>query len=329
LPDADICFVATSKSGLGHLRRVVTIAQALNALAPQRRLHLVSNALPLGIPENELSVFAGIRIADRAVMAGAAAKTGAGILVLDTITVPGVEGLGLPLVLVLRETPEGQLHRFDLAGGRAWDLVVIANPAGHWMPANAMLRARQWAAVGWIYRSSGARQGGHAARPAVLVATGGGGTLQTAGALYAAIDAVFCRARQHAPPFEVVQAIGPRATGFGQLAQADRIIDPGTALNVLFRDADLVISTAGYNSVLELAVTDTPTLLVPIPRSIDDQAGRARKWGPVLGAWHDEAAPLAAADWLVQQIAQPARRTPVDLGPSGEDRAAEAILRLG
>ncbi|MFM7333573.1 MAG: glycosyltransferase, partial [Tabrizicola sp.] len=100
-------------------------------------------------------------------------------------------------------------------------------------------------------------------------------------------------------------------------------------LNDLFRDADIVISTAGYNSVLELATTDTPTLLVPIPRSIDDQVTRARSWAGALGMWLDPASPEAATTWLRQEITARRRRPPANLGPSGEDIAAHAILGLG
>jgi predicted glycosyltransferase len=165
--------------------------------------------------------------------------------------------------------------------------------------------------------------------PRVLVATGGGGTTETAQRLYQTIDAVIAAVRQKGAPFEVVQAIGPRARHFGRLAQADRTLDPGGALNELFCDADVVISTAGYNSVLELATTDTPTLLVPIPRSIDDQERRARAWAKHLGMWLDPTSPGASAAWLGQAVVAPRRRPPVDLGPSGEDRAARAILELG
>ena len=326
---ADICFLATSKSGLGHLRRATTIARSLKARVAGRRLHLISNAWPEGIPEVELRSFDSIQVLERADMALGAARTGAGALVLDTITVAGVEDLGLPLALVLRETPDDQLHRFQLAAARPWDLVIIANPRSHWMPQSRAMQAKVITPVGWIYRPTGPRQGSITATATLLVATGGGGTAQTAATLYAAIDAVLSVVRPQAPPFKVVQAIGPRAMGFGRLVYADHIIDPGAALNDVFRDADLVVSTAGYNSVLELATTDTPTLLVPIPRSIDDQSARARLWGPLLGAWHDENAASVTADWLCRHIANPTRRAPVDLGPSGEDLAAEAILRLG
>jgi predicted glycosyltransferase len=330
LSGADLCFLATSKSGLGHLRRMATIARRVQDVAPGRRVHLISNARPDGLGEADVRAFATVQVLERDHMAEGVSRTGAGVVVLDTITVPQVEDLGLPLALVLREAPDAALRRFRLAGDRPWDLVVVANPQAHWMPDTAALATCSVAPVGWIYRPTGPRQQAPAPLPQVLVATGGGGTAETTPALYAQIDALLARARQGSVrPFEVVQAIGPRAQGYGRLAQADRVVAPGAQLNELFREADIVISTAGYNSVLELATTDTPCLLVPIPRSIDDQEARARHWAGPLGAWHDAGAPGLSADWLLQEIATRRRRPPVDLGPSGEDGAAQAILGLG
>lgn len=329
MSDADICFLATSKSGLGHLRRSATIALRLRSLAPERKLHLISNARPEGVKDDEVRAFDTVQVLERDRMAQAVARTGAGVLVLDTITVPGIEKLGLPLALVLRETPDHELYRFRLAEGKPWDLVVVANPQDHWMPKSTALAAVSVVPAGWIYRPTGRRKGACGAVPTVLVATGGGGTAETARSLYAEIDAVLSLARHRGPTFDVVQAIGPRAQTFGQLAQADLKVDPGAALNDLFREADIVISTAGYNSVLELATTDTPTLLVPIPRSIDDQTTRARSWAQKLGMWLDPASPEGAARWLTEETIARRRRPPVDLGPSGEDRAARAILELG
>jgi predicted glycosyltransferase len=328
LSPSDICFLATSKSGLGHLRRSATIAIRLRALAPERKLHLISNARPEGVQDDEIRAFDTVQVLERDRMAEGVVKTGAGVLVLDTITVPGIERLGLPLALVLRETPDDQLYRFRLAEGKPWDLVVIANPKDHWMPQSANLAARSVVSAGWIYRPAGRRKGAGGAMPTVLVATGGGGTAETARTLYAEIDAILALARHRGAAMEVVQAIGPRAQSFGRLSGADRTVDPGAALNELFREADIVISTAGYNSVLELATTDTPTLLVPIPRSIDDQTTRARSWARTLGMWLDPASPEGADVWLTQEIIARRRRPPVDLGPSGEDVAARAILNL-
>lgn len=327
---ADICFLATSKSGLGHLRRTASIARRMLEIAPDRRFHLISNARPLGLSSADMDAFDTVQVADRDRMADHLFPGERKVLVLDTVTVPGIERLGMKMTLVLREAPEEQLHRFRLALGQPWDLVIIANPHDHWMPAEGTVTARKITPVGWIYRSAGLRQLTTSELPRVLVATGGGGTAETAREIYASIDAVLAQVRRlSALPFEVVQAIGPRARTFGHLAVADRIVDPGAGLHALFRDADIVISTAGYNSVLELATTDTPTLLVPIARSIDDQAARARLWADRLGFWHDRTAPGLSADWLAQEIARRRRRPPIDLGPSGEDQAANAILSLG
>ncbi|MFZ3584441.1 glycosyltransferase [Loktanella sp. DJP18] len=329
MPNSDICFLATSKSGLGHLRRSATIARRLRTLDPARKLHLISNAPPQGLTGADLDAFASIQVADRAAMSAAVAATGAAVMVVDTMTVPDLELLGHPMALVLRETPNAQLPRFALTEGRPWDLIVVANPVDHWMPDPTLLNAQSRVASGWIYRSTGQRRGIGGPVPRVLVATGGGGPAATARTVYAQIDVLLARLRRAVPAFDVTQAIGARARGFGQLAEADDIVDPGAVLNDLFREADIVISTAGYNSVLELAMTDTPTLLVPIPRSIDDQTARARTWAQKLGMWLDAAAPARAADWLAQEITLRRRRPPVDLGPSGEDKAARAILALG
>jgi predicted glycosyltransferase len=329
LAGAEICFLATSKSGLGHLRRTVTIAHAVRSIAPDRILRLISNAPPDGLEPNDIAVFASIQVAERSKMAEALPRNGEITLVLDTITVPGIETVAAALALVLREAPDEQLHRFRLNGGRLWDDVIVANPHDHWMPDAGAINARAITPVGWIYRLTGARRGPVSKVPTVLVATGGGGTVETARAVYSEIDDLLGRVRRlTAVPFQVVQAIGPRAQSFGVLNEVDCVVDPGGRLNDLFREADIVISTAGYNSVLELATTDTPTLLVPIPRSIDDQAARAKAWASQLGAWLDAAAPGQAADWLSRQIAERCRRPAVDLGPSGEYLAAAAILSL-
>ena len=98
-------------------------------------------------------------------------------------------------------------------------------------------------------------------------------------------------------------------------------------MNRHFGAADVVISTAGYNSVLELASLDVPTLLVPIPRSIDDQVARVHLWAPRVGAGHLVGIEESGA-WLAHAITARRRRDPCDLGPSGEDEAARLILEF-
>lgn len=209
-----------------------------------------------------------------------------------------------------------------------WDSVIVANPANHWLPDMPKDAARQITPVGWIYRLAAKDHAAARRRAQLLIATGGDGTVDTAQALYHQIGAVLEAIHaKGAPGFYIVQAVGPRAADFGTIKGVTAAIDPGGALNTLFQRADAVISTAEYNSVLELATTDRPTLLVPIPRSIDDQEARARHWARDLGMHLTN--PQQAADWLVDVLARRARRTTVDLGQSGEKAAARVILGLG
>ena len=322
-----IVFFATSKSGLGHLRRSATIARALRRAAPARNLRLVTNAAPQGLDPEDLSVFDQITVADRAAMP-AAAGVDPFTAVLDTMNLPELEERAASRILVLRETPDTQLLRFQPAH-RPWTRVLIANPADHWLPDLPDSSSQDIVSVGWIYRVAEAATQTARSRPLLLVATGGGGTAQTAAEIYSQIGNLIARLRKLCPtPFDAVQAIGPRARDFGQAPGIDHIIDPGGGLNRLFHDADAVISTAGYNSVLELATTSTPTHLIAIPRSIDDQDARIRLWSGRLGLPQGSENPSENGDWLAQALYYRLRRAPVALGPSGEDRAAEAILAV-
>jgi len=324
----DITFVLTSRSGLGHLRRATTIASALRLAAPSVTIELLTNAEPSGIPAQELSNFSRVRLAERADMASALTEVPSRVAVLDTIVVPGIGACPQRKVLILRETPADRLSRFDLPPGQHWDCVLLPNPVQHWRPELAVSSMPEVQSVGWIYRPTGVRSG-QDTPTGLLVATGGGGNESTRGPVYRTIDSVLRQVRQHAnQSISVYQAIGARAAGAQILNEADHVIDPGGDLNIHFRTADAVISTAGYNSILELASTDTPAMLLGIPRSIDDQVERARLWGPALGFFLQDNDIDRAAQWLHRVLSTRARRTPVALGPSGEHLAASAILRL-
>ncbi len=319
-----ITFFATGKSGIGHLRRVTTIALALRPAHRALDLTLVTNAAPAGIACADLAVFDRILLRPRAEMIEA--LTGPpGLIICDTVEVPGIGRANGRRVLILRETPKERLARFRIQGG-VWDRVLVPNPRSHWMPDDPAL-SDSVEATGWIVRPTGPRGGTD--RPAgIILATGGGGTDATRSLLYPTLDRLIADTRGRVgTPFVIHQAIGPRASG-ARLAEADDVFDPGGDLNLSFRAADLVITTAGYNSVLELATTDTPALLLPIPRSLDDQAARVRHWGPQLGHGYDPKYHEAAVDWLARQIARPTRRQPVDLGKDGADRAARLIMDL-
>jgi len=320
-----IAFVGTARSGLGHLRRISTIAQHLRPRAAQARLTLITNAPPAGLSEADRAPFGAIEICPRAGMAERLAGSSVDLAVLDTLRLPGIGAYSGPCVLILRETPDALLDGFRRDDGRPWTRVLLPNPDTHWHPDPGAGFADAIDAVGWILRPTGPRAA-QAPSQGIVLATGGGGTPETRAALYPLLDEVVARARVRAArPFRLRQALGPRADA-ASLAQADETFDPGPHLNELFRDADLVISTAGYNSVLELATTDTPALLAAIPRSLDDQAARVRAWGPRLGHGLDPAGIETAAAWLADRIDRPRRRPPLDPGPDGAARAADLIL---
>lgn len=317
---APVWFCATGRTGLGHLRRVSTIAQALSRRRGRPADALLTNATLAGVVADR-AVFGAVERRDRDTMASSLPR--GAVAVVDTAVVPGIESHDGPLVLVLRETPGDRVGRFRLPGGRPWDLVIVPNPRDHWMPDDGL--GPRVEPTGWIYRKA-PRGTTSTGKAEVLIATGGGGGEEIAATLRETIDPILAAARRRGT-FTAVQAVGPLTPEAGLLECADRMVDPGGDLHSRFARADAVISTAGYNSVLELAALDVPALLVPIPRSIDDQAARARLWGPRLGNCHEGDA-AASASWLADTLAVRRRREPWPLGPSGEDQAADLIMEL-
>ncbi len=88
----------------------------------------------------------------------------------------------------------------------------------------------------------------------------------------------------------------------------DEILKPGPELHNLFSKVDLVISAAGYNTVLELACTDVPVLLVPVPRYTDDQEKRARLWGKGLGMCYFPDQKEISVQWMTEVLEKRSRR---------------------
>lgn len=322
-----IAFLGTSRSGLGHLRRIANIAWHMARAVPDLRLTLISNDQPAGLSPCDLAPFSQIMVCDRSDMSSLLAKSAVSLAVCDTLKLPGIAAYGGQAALVLRETPQANLEGFRREDRRPWDCVIVPNAAAHWMPAVDAGFARRIEAAGWILRPTGMREPTERSAGIVL-ASGGGGTPETRAMLYPMLERVIARAKGLcAKGFHLRQALGPRAGG-EVLCSVDEVFDPAGTLNAVFRAADLVISTAGYHSVLELASTDTPALLVPIPRSLDDQTARVRLWGPQIGYGLLPNSEDHAATWLADQINRPRRRAPVDLGPDGGRRAAEILLDM-
>ena len=333
---AAITFCATSKSGLGHLRRLTNIGGALRSRSPSIPLDLLTNAPVAGLTDAEIGLYRRIDVVERQEMADfLLARQGGGPVLVDTAVIPGLDRLPGPLCLVLRETVASQLNRFHLDGDRPWDLVLLPNPADDWRPDAAAIPARRIEAVGWIWRPPGpvpsAVDDGRSARVGggLLIATGGGGTGETARYIRGEMEPLIEGLHDGlgSPP-EIIQTVGPRSSAEARIDGVDRYVDVGARLNQAFAQADLVVSTSGYNSILELACIDVPALLLAFPRSLDDLQARARRWGDRLGHCHEPTAPADSIRWMAEVMEHGRRRPPVDLGPPGGEVAAPLIADL-
>ena len=321
-----ILFLAAARSGLGHVRRLTNIARHLAGQGIDLELGL--NAEPAGLEAGERAFFSTVHRCERASMAELAKARSADLVVADTLELPKLAGFAGKRALVLRETPLERQPRFRLADGEIWDLTIVPNPEDHWFPDSELIGSHATESVGWIYRQ--ARSLPPLGRwPVLLVATGGGGDDEAAATLHRTIwPWLSGLLRTDGPPIDMVQAMSPRSDPSRRLPEPVRQIDPGPRLQDLFAAAQLVVSTAGYNSVLELACCTTPAVVYPIGRSFDDQAARAALWGPRLGCHFDPTDTAALTRWCLETLCRRGRRPVVDLGPSGAPRAAELLASL-
>lgn len=332
----DITFCATGKTGLGHLRRITNIARALRDRGPAYRLVLVTNAPVEGVTKEERALYRRIEILPRSEMAAYLTETNAGATVVDTAVLPGLSLVDAPLCLILRETTDRMLEMFRLEAGRHWNLVIVPNPRDEWLPDAGAIGAKRVEPVGWIYRrpsllrsEKGPSSGLFSGPRRVLIASGGGGNRTTAACFRSEVRRLITDLpRTLLEPFEVIQALGPRASTEDRIVGVDRVFDAGAKLHEAFSRADLVISTVGYNSALELACTDVPVLLVPVARTFDDQDNRAIHWGPRLGLRHSADDPERSVRWMTEILAGRMRRPVVELGLSGATAAAVLIEQL-
>jgi predicted glycosyltransferase len=326
-----ISFCATGRSGLGHIRRISNIALCLRERAGRHLFRLVTNAPLDCVTAPERALFDDIRVIDRHSMVNE--LMGSAVSVVDTAVIPGIEAMDHPISLILRETRTSQVGRFR-AGHRPWDLVIVPNPVDHWSPDRSMLPAHAMRHTGWIFRNPDrfvhCPYAFGRGNPVVLVASGGGGSGDRWRDFRGHVDTLISRLRESTgSAFTVVQTLGPRADATARITRADRYIDPGPDLPAWFASADIVLTTAGYNSVLELAALDVPVALFSIDTRYDDQPARAKHWGPLLGMTPDSADMDATVCWMEAVLNSRLRRPTVLTDSDGASRAADAILELG
>ncbi len=330
IEDCEVTFCVTARSGLGHLRRVTNIASAVHQLRSDVRISLLINAAPTCLSALELQMFDRIEIVRRCDMARVAAKRTNGPIVVDTAVVPDLALLPRPLGLILRETVSDRLSEFRLKGGRQWDCVIIPSPRGDWTIEPSAVQTKFVRNVGWIYRSAGPGVASNVLNispetQTVLIATGGGGAAGRATNLASEIDEIIAELRDRLDdPVKVIQALGPRSKT--TLTMIDEVQDVGSHLNQAFAEANLVFTTAGYNSILELACTDTPALMFPVARTYDDQLARAKRWERRLGCLHHTGGVAASAAWAADTLTRQLARTPSRIGESGCAASAQIII---
>ncbi len=324
-----VAFCVSARTGIGHLRRVTNIAAAIRLAAPNTRIELLSNASIEGLSQAEQSLFSRTCVVARPAMARILADTKPDAVAVDTAVIPDLELLSQPLALILRETVPHRLAAFRLPGDRLWDEVIVAEPPTVWTLDPDQIGARRATNAGWIYRTTEHAHAVLEPRPGartVLIATGGGGT--TASLVHEIGEIVRMVRERSRVPLRIVQALGPRATPSAVIPDVDEIVDVGANLDRAFAEADVVISTSGYNSILELAATTTPALLCSIARTYDDQTARATTWASSMGLAHETGRGERSANWIADLLATGRRRPKAHLSPSGSDRAARLLIDL-
>jgi predicted glycosyltransferase len=334
-----ITFCARANDGLGKLQRVNNVVRALRDQWPNIPLSLVTDAKRETHSAEEIALYQKIEMASRSKMTQRLLSMDLDVVVVGGLVLPNLHLVDAPLCLILREVLPAKLERYRLEGGRPWDLIVLPNPVDEWVPDPEAVPARRIEAVGWIYRRPALQKLEESEangpywifmkHPMVLITAGAGSGGHRPEAFCQHMEGLIKGLREMvAKPVTVVQVRGPLAPNEWRIAGVDEVICPGPNLHNLFPSADLVISAVGYNTVLELACTDVPSLLVPIERYTDDQQKRARHWGPSLGLCHDSSDPQRSIQWMAEVLQSGVRRPAVDLGPSGASASAAMIVEL-
>ncbi len=334
MTSVDVTFCVTSKSGLGHLARIHHIAHAMRDDADFGTLSLLTNAeFPSDVfhgHQKGMNVFNEVRISEKSHFTSTLAELQAHIVVIDTAVVPEVDQITVPKVLVMRETRKEKLPLFAPTSGKGWDLIIVPNPPDHWSPDRQLLPAHSIRHVGWIYDDSAVKpecSKGDVQRRILLCAGGGGNSewLEWETRLQQLISnvSIELECRLH-----VTQLLGPRASASARFDWCDEAISSIAGLASHMEHYDLIITAAGYNTVLELARCTSPALLIALNRTFDDQYSRAEQWAAKLGHLFDpEDIPRATA-WCAEVLDGRGRRNRVQLGASGAASAAALVRQV-
>lgn len=301
-----ILFQAPNRIGLGHLNRLASIAATVQSLSPGARTPFVIEgeshfflerfSLPfLTIPSSvELAkspAWAGWPISEREELTARLSEAildawKPKLVVYDCLPNQyfscAVRQKGIPSAFCIRQVRNFKTYAEDpkvaSAISEAQVLIVPHSATTFSMPRHLLHKTVY---VGDIVRPRGSAAAMSAwktgACQRMVIVTGGGGgharTVEFYNLVLLSLETIMKKRED----LYVLLVTGPLFRDWDRLSLPVRVhVSPfEPELDDLFSRAALVISQAGYNTMLELSASGVPTICLPQPRALDDQFERA------------------------------------------------------
>jgi predicted glycosyltransferase len=348
-----VIFQPPNKVGLGHISRLSAIAQALAGIGEFKTPFVIDSAFDLLLDILELPYLSipnrrrfdvlncwkpwgdGLKEISKALCSAIVEQLSPDLVVFDCIphTDLALDCLRkkVPIALCLRPVRDGQLYLLRYGELLAYyNLIIVPDDRidpDLELPAQARKRTF---CVGPIARIRPYSPKLSEAKRRVVISGGGGGFPGTVEFYNLAVRAV-SSLRQRMPALDAIVILGPLFLEWDRLELPEGVkILPFTP-NPLdyFSASDLVVCQGGYNTVIDLGMIETPAIIVPAVRFLDDQFKRARMAAESQAGIqvfetgdHDELARM-----MERAIVNPVKRT-LQPAPPGAARAAELIAKL-
>ncbi len=354
-----ILFYAVNGLGLGHVTRLLAIARKVREQLPEAEIVFLTSSEAEDVIYRE--GFAAFKVPSKTLRADGRIRAATYARMLQTVTLNLLASFH-PHVLVVDTFPAGtiqellpvlrwdsrkvfvfRVQRPDVARTplmqnalQLYELAIIPHDEGtEDVPLPEGLN-RVWTGPILIRDRSEAKSredsratlGLPPEGKIVYVSFGGGGDAEADRALETTIDSLrgmrdIHLAVAHAPLFRrhVLRSEGVTPISYYPMAE-------------LYPAFDAAISSAGYNTAMELLNHGVPTAFVPFARQVDDQEARASQMETIgAGIMLSSLEPDAIRE-AVNQLVAPARSQEIRdaaarmVPTNGANKAAEAILRL-
>ena len=350
-----LLFYAINGVGLGHVQRLLLIAEEVHALRPDAHILFLTNSaypqmiesrgfpcirVPLQTSPEASSHLAGqsvpLELHDRLFETLVDTFLPA-VVVCDTHGPWGIRrivGAAKTVLILRRGTDEHMLRSMQHYGGFTRICVPHSEEEFRSMASPAVTKALRKARA--VFAGPVVRRSAQHIRKGtrILVLAGGGGWVHASDFLHAAGKGLAPLLKRKAVRADFVT--GPLFKGHfvpPAGAEVHRYLD-NTQLTELMGSCTLAVAQAGYNTCNELLASGLPSVLVPAPRELEDQWERAlalERKGCALVAEasatgiHDTAERLLSDAALLEKMRRACMET---LGESGTKRIAEEIVSL-